>query len=275
MKANRHNRGSVLMEFIIVFPIYLVLFGGVFMVGDMLVKATRLASADRVLAFDIEGDANARGWPHAVGGRNPDGTMKKSYESEVLFPNSQTDGDNEDLVLENDALKLTRYANSSFKGPWSVAVGTRTKDRYRLSPWTKGWLNFALGSFDRSIHAPDMPNDDISRPLYGGSRYEICSKDSRQTYRTYSYYTLRRVRNYSNDESNNEMKNRYRAMPDSLEEAGRLVDRKVPDNPSWMVGVRDEPWPNVADDEAISRSDPPSLTPREYTRYGQFVTWSE
>ena len=277
MKANRHNRGSVLMEFIIVFPIYLVLFGGVFMIGDMLVKATRLASADRVLAFDIEGDANARGWPHAVDDRKPDGTMKKSYESEVLFPNSQTDGDNEDLVLENDALRLTRYAyagpssNEPFKGPWSVAVGTRTKDRYKLSPWTKGWLNFALGFFDRSIRAPDMPSDDISRPLYGGSRYEICSKDSRQTYRTYSYYTLRRVRNYSGYE----MKNRYRAMPDSLEEAGRLVDGGVSGNPSWMVGVRDEPWPDVKEDGAISRSSPPSLTPRKYERYSQFVTWSD
>ena len=38
------ERGSVLMELIVVFPIYLVLFGGVFMIGDMLVKSIRLAS---------------------------------------------------------------------------------------------------------------------------------------------------------------------------------------------------------------------------------------
>ena len=254
------------MEFIIVFPIYLVLFGGVFMVGDMLVKATRLASADRVLAFDIEGAANARGWPFVV-----DGRTVKSYLSTVLFPNSQTDGNNEDLVLENDALKLTRYADPVFKGPWSVAVGTRTKDRYKLSPWTKGWLNFALGFFDRSIRAPDMPRDDISRPLYGGSRYEICSKDRRQTYRRCTYYTLRRVRNYSGYE----LKNRYRAMPGSLREAGRLVDGGALGNPSWMIGVRNEPWPNVEEDGAIRRSSPLALIPREYKRYGQFVRWSE
>lgn len=262
MNAKRHNRGSVLMEFIIVFPIYLVLFGGVFMVGDMLVKATRLASADRVLAFDIEGTGDA-GWKFAVNGE-----AVKSYMSKVLFPNSQADGDNEDLVLESEAEKLTRYADKDFKGPWSVAVGTRTFDRYRLSPWTKGWLNFAFGFFDDSIHAPDMPHDDISRPLYGGNRYAISSKG---VTRTCSYYTLRRVRNYDN----NDLKNRYRAMPENLADAGRIVDAVVSKNPSWNVGVWHEPWADVHGDDGIGRSPPPTLTSREYERYSQFATWSE
>ena len=267
MKANRHNRGSVLMEFIIVFPIYLVLMGGVFMVGDMLVKATRLASADRVLAFDIEGNANARGWPFVV-----DKETSKSYLSEVLFPNSQDsdpDSDNEDLVLESNAKKLTRYANRDFEGPWSVAVATRTKDRYKLSPWTKGWLNFVIGFFDSSVHAPDMPSDNISRELYDGNRYNIFAKDCT---RTYSYYTLRRVRNYDSSDLNN----LYRAIPQSLADAGRLVDADVSRNPSWMKGVRDEPWPDVSGDGKISRnSDLPTLNPRVYERYGQFKTWSD
>ena len=257
------RRGSVLMEFIIVFPIYLVLMGGVFMVGDMLVKATRLASADRVLAFDIEGTGN-RGWPFVV-----DGNTLKSNLSKVLFPNSQSGGDNEDLVLESNAKKLKRYANRDFEGPWSVAVATRTMDRYRLSPWTKGWLNFTIGFFDRSVHAPDMQSDDISRTLYGGNRYDVFAKDCT---RRYSYYTLRRVRNYDSSDLNN----RYRAMPKSLEDAGRLVDADVSGYPSWMKGVRDEPWPDVSADREIQRNSPPaSLIPRVYERYGQFKTWSE
>ena len=265
MKENRHKRGSVLMEFIIVFPIYLVLFGGVFMVGDMLVKATCLASADRVLAFDIEGDGNARGWPFAVDG----GTLMKSNLSEVLFPNSQSDGNNEDLVRDSDASKLIRYAGNGVNGPWSVAVATRTKDRYKLSPWAKGWLNFAIGFFDRSVHAPDMPSDNISRELYDGNRYNIFAKDCT---RTYSYYTLRRVRNYDSSELNN----LYRAMPKSLADAGRLVDRKFSDGPSWVVGVQNEPWPDASEDNGVSRNSTlPSLSPRVYERYEPFVTWSE
>ena len=261
MNVYRHSCGSVLMEFIIVLPIYLVLMGGVFMVGDMLVKATRLASADRVLAFDIEGTGN-RGWPFVV-----EGSTLRSNLSTVLFPNSQDpDSDNEDLVLEPDE-SLTRYADRNFNGPWSVAVATRTKDRYKLSPWTKGWLNFAIGFFDRSVHAPDMPSDNVSRELYGGNRHDIFAK---YCIREYSYYTLRRVRNYNTDDLNN----LYRAMPQSLADAGKLVDG-VGDGAAWCRGVRAEPWPNVEEDKDIPRSSPLSLTPREYNRYPQFVTWSE
>ena len=44
MKANGHRRGSVLMEFIIVFPIYLILFAGTVSIGDMLIHSNRLVS---------------------------------------------------------------------------------------------------------------------------------------------------------------------------------------------------------------------------------------
>ena len=43
-------RGSVMMEFIIVFPIYLVLFAAIMALGDMLVHSIRLPSAERTAA---------------------------------------------------------------------------------------------------------------------------------------------------------------------------------------------------------------------------------
>lgn len=45
------RRGSVMMEFIIVFPIYLVLFATTFILGDMLIHSNRLAFGDVANAF--------------------------------------------------------------------------------------------------------------------------------------------------------------------------------------------------------------------------------
>lgn len=263
MKAKRHNRGSVLMEFIIVFPIYLVLFGGVFMVGDILVKATRLASADRVLSFD-QAQRNPQGWNFVID------------DDKGLFPHSQTGGYREtDLVRNDDARKYQHYSDSSFNGPWTLCVGAKAKDRYKLASWTKGWLNFALGFIDRTIHANDLPSDDFGRPLYGGNRHDaIYAKyepvSGTRDY-TYNYYTYRRTRDYEPKD----LPKLYRAMPSSLEEAGRLVDN-VADAALWNIKVVGEKYAEWGNDEFNTRSGPPSaLVNREYKRYTQFVTWSD
>ena len=102
MKDIRQNRGSVLVEFIIVFPIYLVLFGGVFMIGDMLIKTTRLASADRTRAFDVA--ATVRG------GENADDSLGWPRIKDYLFPITSIREDN----VRNDWYR--HYANPNFEG---------------------------------------------------------------------------------------------------------------------------------------------------------------
>ena len=52
MKRSGHKRGSVLMELIIVMPVYIVLLAGTFMLGDSLVFGTRLAHSERCRIFD-------------------------------------------------------------------------------------------------------------------------------------------------------------------------------------------------------------------------------
>lgn len=56
MKFVFSSRGSVLMEFIVVFPVYLVLLAGTFMLGHSLVKTIQLPSEERVDAFDGVGE---------------------------------------------------------------------------------------------------------------------------------------------------------------------------------------------------------------------------
>ena len=52
MKRIADSRGSVLMEFVIVLPLYICLFGMLFLIGDMGLKVAALAVGDRAAAFD-------------------------------------------------------------------------------------------------------------------------------------------------------------------------------------------------------------------------------
>ena len=61
MKFVSDSRGSVLMEFIVVFPVYLVLLAGTFMIGDSFVKTIQLSFEERVDAFDgVGGEGEVR-----------------------------------------------------------------------------------------------------------------------------------------------------------------------------------------------------------------------
>lgn len=253
MKINRQKRGSVLMEFIIVFPIYLVLFGGVFMIGDMAIKTTRLASADRTRSFDVAAKPPAN---------TIDSTGWQAIE-EYLFPST---------VIQEDNVSEISYRyhvqGSGFLGPWTATVGAKAKDSYRLAPWTRGWLKFTNYFFEDTVG--EGLNDGSMLSLLNDSRVAMFSKDEDKT-REYNYYTYRRTRDYVDSE----LRKRYRAMPESLEDAGRLVDG-VADNASWKRFVRKEAYPDVGDDTGNRRSDSmPSLASREYKRYRQYELWSE
>ena len=253
MEINRQKRGSVLMEFIIVFPIYLVLFGGVFMIGDMAIKTTRLASADRTRSFDVAAKPPAN---------SIDSTGWQAIKEYLFHP----------TVIQEDNVSEVSYRyhvqGSGFLGPWTATVGAKAKDSYRLAPWTRGWLKFTNYFFEDTVG--EGLNDGSMLSLLNDSRVAMFSKDENKT-RKYNYYTYRRTRDYVDSE----LRKRYRAMPESLNDAGRLVDG-VGDNSSWKRYVQKESYPDVGNDLNNERSGAmPSLTSREYTRYRQFESWSE
>ena len=253
MKANRHNRGSVLMEFIIVFPIYLVLFGGVFMIGDMAIKTTRLAESDRTRAFDLE--ASSEG----------DRTISDGWNqiTDLLFPVT--------VINEDDAHEenYRYYANPGFKGPWTVAVGAKVRNEYKLAPWTRGWLAYPDWFFATATKTAQADGD--FGTLLADSKIQMFAKDINGA-KYYNYYTYRRARIYTDDQ----LAKLYRAMPANLEEAGRLVDGAADsDTTSWKVMVNED-QPSIGDDTGNSWDGSiPTLSNREYQRYDQFMAWSE
>ena len=86
MIENRYKRGSVLMEFIIVIPIYIVLLAGLFMIGDSLMKGTQLAHEERLLAFNNEtGDGITRNIFHADVGVLGPWTLRADIKKEGAY----------------------------------------------------------------------------------------------------------------------------------------------------------------------------------------------
>ena len=161
----RTRRGSVLMEFLIVFPIYLVLFGGVFMIGDMLIKTSRLASADRTRALDVAAGDGANS--NASSGWNAINNTKYFF-----LPNS----------IPEDTLSREDYRyhaqGTGFKGPWTVTVGAKVKDEYRLAPWTRGWLSYTHSFFEKATGTGDEmdQDDDVMLPMLQKTQVEMFSK---------------------------------------------------------------------------------------------------
>ena len=248
------ERGSVLMELIVVFPIYLVLFGGIFMIGDMLVKASRLPSADRTAAFDVQ-NAVANGWASVLNG---------------LFHPAL---DVSDRRMQPDLLSRERvsefYADTRVSGPFSLRAAVKVRNDYALLvTGARGQLSYADWFFNRSVGASrmtDVPHNDMGQLLLG-NRVAMYSKDNgvARNY-TYNYYTLKRVK-YSASEHT--WRSNRRPVSDIVNADATRAH--------WCVDVNGEAYHGDVNDASNQKNDPEAIgTFVDYSRYGQFVTWSQ
>ena len=261
MNATVHNRGSVLMEFVVVLPIYIVLFGGVFMWGDMAVHTTRLASADRTAAFDKQSQS---------GGLRYLGNTMFNRRQEVSDRGPQDD-------LQDGGGYW--FADSKVDYPWSLRAAAKVRDDYLLpAGGTVGRLAFAnryfatsTGKFEwKRTHPGDInpiENEAGLKDLLSGLRVGMFAKneDGGRTY-TWNYYTLKRTKY---DEL---------TWRDNRRFASDLV--AYPGNPHvWRTQVADEEWHGEFsdNDRNYHRTYLPDNRPVavEYERYEPFKTWSE
>ena len=235
------------------FPIYLVLIGGVFMIGDMAIKTTRLASADRTRAFDVAATVRS--------GQNADDSLGWAKIKDYLFPVTS--------IREDDVRNewYRHYSSPTFKGPWAVAVAAKVRDQYRLAPWTKGWLAFTKRFLADATRTNFSILEEMGGLMDGGNVVMYAKERNTPIYNNYSTY--RRARFYDTAK----LKKRYRAMPQYLRDAGRLVNDAA-GRAAWNT-MTDEPWSNIGSTLNTWNGQLPNLTSREYSRYGQFKTWSE
>ena len=237
------RRGSILMEFVLVLPIYIFLLGALFLLGEMGLNAIRIASGDRDVAMDA-GDR--------------DGYSLSPFKERQM-------GDEKSNISSVDS--RTYRADESFHGSWSWQAAGKTSFSYRLRSWGSVLVSYPFLRYNGS-----MSGGGILATLVGGGNSEFHSKDfSLQTgvVRSYNYYTLKRTdlarseaayRNWDSD------KLVLRADGEQCWH-GKVYNEAFADANGQQLDLSnqsaDDTLPNVPDGAG------------EYGRYSQFVEWSE
>ena len=179
--------GSILMEFVIVLPIYFVLLGMTFAIGEMGVKALSLALGDRIGAHEaVLGDKSA--WQLLS-----DRVFLINGENKITWGDDVSETGYVDSLSCESA---TWVPDVGFAGPWYAISAATTEDSYALPPWTRGWLQYADYSFRRTTgdlsRGAGALNDLITMGRLVRVPIQSKEKDLSRT-RTYNYYTLVRT----------------------------------------------------------------------------------
>ena len=252
-----------MMELVIVLPIYLVLFGGLIMLGDTLIRTIRLPSAERTHAFDVgRSDGKIPGWPHVENGLfNP--------VQEVNDMKSASDD------LNQDCPEVKFYADTQIEGPFSVQTATKVRDDYSLPGGVaRGQLAFANRFFGESWKdakvAQHRPRIGEESALYSiGGRLGVRSKtDGVNREFTYNYYTLKRHQ-YKDSEvmwRDNRRKS-HELLTKWSNKGGKRIWEAV-DSEDFLQDVQNE------SNSAVMPTDDPEKELVEYKRYPPFVGWS-
>ena len=167
------NRGSVLMEFVIVLPIYFLLMGFVFILGEMGVKTVCLASSDRAVAFDT---GRSGDWDTAVRQKVASDQFKKGESANLTFAGN---------TYRVDAM--------SFNGSWSCLSAGLSVFKYRLPIWTHGWIAYPHHHFSLTTGTDPESIDGTLGKLLSSAGNAVEFIVSKETSRRYYYYTLKRT----------------------------------------------------------------------------------
>ena len=294
-----YSSGSVLMEFIIVLPLYLALFGMVFLYGDASLHAVNMAaSGDRALAVSHGMTHDGRSWNESAAMPFVAGAL--SLSSNEVVTNSKYYDVASDKPIEANASEFSNdthgaVADPSFNGSWTWLVGSVLSDDYALSPvsrsFVRAWKVFADAARmsdsdwekDREYASDSVlgrlfPNR--AKETYSIGRIKgMVSKDlegSGGEVRAYAYYTLMR---------NGKGRTSYRNWTSSeqiggfLSEGGTVWDKYVYQEPYFFDKADDGTERNYdhlkTGTESSGGGSATCFKRALYQRYGSFVTWSE
>lgn len=248
IRAQSHcRRGSILMEFVLVLPIYIFLFGALYLLGDMGLNAIRIAVGDRVLAMDA---GDKEGFTHL-----PFREKQMCEEASKTSPEFRT-----------------YRADEGFEGSWSWQAGGKMSFAYKLPSYGGG-----LVAYPYLLYGETSSHEGALGTLVGGKSVVFHSKDNSlgARLRIYNYYTLKRT-----DIARDPMA--YRNWDSQNDTSKSLLMASSKRRQYWYSKVYDEKYADpVADNLDHSRQtgrdelpDRPSGR-KEYKRYPMFVTWSQ
>ena len=253
---DKSSRGSVLMEFVMVLPIYLLFMGMIFLLGEMGVKTLWLTSADRSSAFDT---GRAGDWEADAHGRVA-----------------------QDQFEPGEAGNLTCWGNTyrtnaqTFNGAWSWLASGMSTYKYALPSWTHSWLSYPHHVFSVTTGTdPESIGGVLGKLLYGGAgAFDFIV--SKETSRRYTYYTLKRTE-LSRDED------AYRYWDPKYLTASDLKNKKQGTGIVWYDKIFDEAYAEsshtAVDGLLGAAQEKDTFDGRakrsDYDRFGMFMIWSQ
>lgn len=253
------RRGSLLMEFLLVLPVYLLLMGMAFSLGEMGVKAISLAHGDRILSHSSDG---------------PGAQSLLAMMRERLFPQDAiqygddiSGADKQDDLAES---KNTYRSDEGFQGAWSWQVAGRAGDDYALPPWTRGWLQYPHAHYSSTTGDSSGGDEGAFGDLLAVNtlgRTLIESKEVEGRIRVYNYYTLKRTQLGA-------QKGAFRQW-----KASGLA-RNSGASPIWRQAVQKEEYasPDGSKLDAASQGSdalPDEREGMDYDRNSQLMEWSQ
>ena len=254
------DSGSVLMEFIVVLPIYMLLLGFAFVIGELGLQSVHLAgSADRTYAVSPSDFGRFK----AAASPNKDDHDGED-DSELEYKNDPVAGDTSARASEYDTKRIDQVASEAenFNGPWSKAVAAYVKDNYTLTPVSRGfiayWYRQKFSMTDEPQSAIDSGDSVLGQMLDNGiGRTDMVGKDlwdeADGKERPFGYYSLQR---------NEPARSGSTGCPYRKWPAGQLEESS-----NWEGNVRDEAWATLAYETLPDRDgfgnigEPPSADP--------------
>lgn len=128
------ERGSVLMEAILVIPLYIAFFSGIYLLGDLELGRNRLTAADR---FAV--------WLSGNRYENKDDDKVKKDASKAFFPDGEF----------AEGTKLESFSSHKTKADWYSVVRGATKLKMVLPVWAVGCRKGVIQLFADIGKSPD------------------------------------------------------------------------------------------------------------------------
>ena len=245
------NRGSILMEFVLVLPIYIFLFGALYLIGDMGLNAIRISTGDRDAAMDA-GD--------------------KEGHSKMPFLQRQRIEEASKTLFES----RTYRANENFQGAWSWQTAGKTTFAYELQSYGGGLVSYPY------LRYGDASSGGVLGALVGGGKVLFHSKDYSMggKVRSYNYYTLKRT-DLARDPQTYRNWDSWNSAGKQDSSKSRLTQSAEGLTQHWYANVYREDYaesnPDSLDGGGRQGNDELPNRPSgrdEYKRLDLFVTWS-